>query len=270
MKLKNIIILFIILSYAVTLSAGAELTDDEIAALFVQANDYFRQANSTQNSDQAKSLYEKAILSYEKIIDEGGIKNVKLYYNLGNAYFLNGRIGKAILNYRRAEQLGSYDADLQKNLAFARENRMDLIAVQTQKRVLETLFFWHYDFPLKIKFLLMCISFGFVCIGVAFLIWLGRNTPVLVTVIIFGIITICFLGSVFVEAETQGKNISGVITASEVTARQGDGQNYPPSFKEPLHEGTEFELIESRPGWLHIELSDGTDSWITDDAAELV
>jgi len=53
-------------------------------------------------------------------------------------------------------------------------------------------------------------------------------------------------------------------------AYQGDGQNYPPSFKAPLHAGTEFELVEHRPGWFHIKLADGSDGWIPQSAAEII
>jgi len=48
------------------------------------------------------------------------------------------------------------------------------------------------------------------------------------------------------------------------------GRNYPPSFKEPLHEGTEFNLLEKRSGWFHIKLFDGSEGWIPDDSAETI
>ena len=81
---------------------------------------------------------------------------------------------------------------------------------------------------------------------------------------------ICFLSSVVIEYKTNTGQISGVITVKEAVARQGDGQNYPPSFKDPLHEGTEFDLLEKRPDWYHIKLSDDSDGWIPEDSAELI
>jgi tetratricopeptide (TPR) repeat protein len=79
---------------------------EEVYSLFNQANQFFREANTaTDDPDKAQKLDEKAILNYEKIISDGRIKNSKLYYNLGNAYFLKEDIGRAILNYRRAENL---------------------------------------------------------------------------------------------------------------------------------------------------------------------
>jgi len=251
--------------------ADAALSTEQIQSLFESANQFFRQANSLADSpEEAKRLYEKAILNYEKIISDGEVRNPKLYYNLGNSYFLGGDIGRAILNYRRAEMLNKTDTNIQKNLAFARSRRIDKVAVKTEERILKTLFFWHYDFSLRTKFLIACILFAVVCIIFTVMTWRGRAFHWLVTAAISGLLTICFVGSVVVETRARANQIVGVITADEVVARQGDGRNYPESFKDPLHAGTEFDLIERRPGWLHVRLSDDSETWIPDNSAELI
>jgi hypothetical protein len=249
----------------------AAMPKEQIYSLFNQANQFFREANTTTNDqDKAQKLYEKAILNYEKIISDAGIKNPKLYYNLGNAYFLKDDIGRAILNYRRAENLDKADTNIQKNLAFARSRRIDKVPIKTQERILETLFFWHYDFSLRTKFLLVCIFFAIVCISGIVMLWRGRSAPLVTTTVIFGLLTVCFLASVVVETRSRANTICGVITAEKVVARQGDGPNYSESFKDPLHAGTEFDLLERRPGWFHIRLSDDSEGWIPDNAAELI
>jgi tetratricopeptide (TPR) repeat protein len=250
--------------------AGAELPKERLYSLFSQANEAFRQANSMPGDPRAEKLYEKAALSYERIISEGQIKNAKLYYNLGNAYFLRENMGKAILNYRRAERLDGSDADIQKNLEFARSQRIDKITPKTEKRVLETLFFWHYDFSLHTKFVLTCLFFAGFCISVTVMVWLGRTAPAAAVAVIAAILTLGFLISVITESRGRARTVCGVITAEDVVARQGDGQSYPESFKDPLHSGTEFDLLERRPGWLHIRLADDSDGWILDTAAELI
>jgi len=254
----------------VTAAVEAKLPREQVYSLYNQANETFRQAHSTKEPDQAERLYEKAILNFEKIIGQGEIENAKLYYNLANAYFLTGRLGKAILNYRKAAKVDGADEDIQKNLAFARSKRIDRIGIKTEKRVLQTLFFWHYDFPLKTKFLLTCIFFGIVCLCITAAIWFGRRPAPTISAIICGILTLCFLISVAIEYKNQTSNVCGVITAKEVVARQGDGENYAPSFKEPLHEGTEFDLLENRPGWFHIKLSDDSDGWVPNNATEVI
>jgi len=157
-----------------------------------------------------------------------------LYYNLANAYFLQVQLGKAILNYRRAAKLGN-DNDIQKNLTFALSQRRDQVELKTESRVLYTLFFWHYDFAQKTKFFTMCIFFGIACGCVTVTLWRKRSVPWIVTAIICGILALCFLVSMVVEVRAEANNMSGVIIAQEVVAHQGDGHNYPPSFKEPLH-----------------------------------
>jgi len=250
--------------------AMAKLPREQIYSLFNQANDAFGKGNSATDELQQKKLYKKAILNFEKIINEGGIKNAKLYYNVANAYLLKGDIGKAILNYRRAEKLDSSDANIQKNLAFARSRRVDKVQVKTQKRILQTLFFWHYDFSIKTRFIVTCLCFMIVCVSLAIMVWFGRSTPLGAVTAIAGVLMLCFLVSVVIESRTSARRQSGVILAQEVVARQGDGQNYPASFKGPLHCGTEFDLLEHRPGWLHIQLADGSDGWIPENSAELI
>jgi len=267
-KLTKILIVLFLISLGI--SANAQMTKDQAYSLFSQANESFRQANSTNDSKQAERLYDKAILTFEKIIEEGQIKNAKLYYNLANAYFLKGNIGHAILNYRRAEKLDSSDTNIQKNLAFARSKRIDKVGIKTEKRVLQTLFFWHYDFAIKTRFLLTCVFFGIVCMCVAGIIWFGRTAFCVTPAIICAVLTICLLASFIVESRAKNSRICGVIIAKEVIAYQGDGQNYSPSFKDPLHAGTEFDVLESRQGWFHIKLFDDSDGWISNSAAELI
>ncbi len=257
--------------FCLTFSTDGALTKDQSYALFSQANQFFREANSIANDpDQVRRLYEKAILNYEKIISDGQIENPKLYYNLANAYFLNADIGNAILNYRRSEKLNEADTNVQKNLAFARSRRIDRVAVKTEERVLQTLFFWHYDLSIKTRFAITCISFALVCVSLTVMTWYGKAAPWVVATVICSVLTACFLVSVVLETRARANRIYGVITTEKVVARQGDGRNYPESFKEPLHAGTEFGLLERRSGWLHVRLSDNSDGWIPDNSADLI
>ena len=249
----------------------AQVPREQLYSLLDNANTAFREANAaTDEPARAEQLYDQAILLYEKIVDQGGVHNARLYYNLANAYFLTGDLGHAILNYRRAEQLDRGDMNIRNNLAFARNQRIDRVAVTAEKRVLDTLFFWHYDFSIRTRFFLACLFFGIGALAVTAMLWLGRGPATTAVAIVSAIVLSCLLASVVVESVQRHNTVSGVVTASEIMARQGDGPNYPPSFEDPLHAGTEFEVLEQRPGWLHIELSDGSEGWIPDDAAGLV
>ena len=249
-------------------SAWADLSRQEASDLFRQANQAFRNANAQTDPAAQQQLYEQAALTYQKIIEAGGIRNARLYYDLGNAYLLKGDVGKAIVNYRRAERLDDGDANIQKNLAFARSRRLDRIAVKTEQQVLGTLLFWHYDLATRTRFLGACLSFAVLCLSLTALVWRGRRTAAVGVAVVAGVLWLLLAGSVAVETRQQAGKVSGVITAGQVVARQGDGPNYPESFKAPLHAGTEFELIEARPHWLHIRLGDGSEGWIPGETAE--
>ncbi|GIW45900.1 MAG: hypothetical protein KatS3mg077_3182 [Candidatus Binatia bacterium] len=71
------------------------------------------------NSAYADRDYAAAIAAYEGAIAQG-VASANLFFNLGNAYFKAGHLGKAILNYERARWLAPRDADVLANLEFAR------------------------------------------------------------------------------------------------------------------------------------------------------
>jgi tetratricopeptide (TPR) repeat protein len=267
---SHCLILFVILSAIPGSSAYAAMSRDESLLLFSQANQTFSKANETKNLQQASVLYEKAILDYEKIIEEGGIKNAGLYYNLANAYVLSNNIGKAILNYRKAQLLDNSNPDIYKNLNFARSKRTDTIPVSSQKKILERLFFWHYDFSAKTRFIVGGIGFAAFCIWLTLKLWIARWPAAKVVCTISALLAVCMISSVTTEYYIAKNNLCGVVVAESVIARQGDGNNYPVSFNEPLHAGVEFDVLERRSGWLYIQLANGQNAWIPEQSSELI
>jgi len=93
------------------------LDKTQIVELFSKAKSFFWQAQEVSASDpeSAKKLYESSILRFERIVRDGGIHNGKLYYNIGNAYFRAGNLGRAILNYKKAQTYIPNDQNLLHN-----------------------------------------------------------------------------------------------------------------------------------------------------------
>jgi tetratricopeptide (TPR) repeat protein len=249
-----------------TLSWALDRT--ELFVLTRDAEVSFRQANELASSDpeKAKILYEKALYCFERIVQEGAVENGMLYYNIGNVTFRLGDLGRAILNYRKAERLIPGDMNLQHNLLFARSRCVDGINPKPQARVFQTLFFWHYDLSRYVRSVLFVILFD--CIWVCAAIYLFWKKPLIRNVaLVFAVLSVLPAASLAVEAYQQAHTRYGVILAKEAIARKGDSATYEPSFTEPLHAGTEFNLIEERKGWYQIELADGRRCWITSSAA---
>jgi tetratricopeptide (TPR) repeat protein len=252
-------------------TAHAELSKTEIADLFSQGKELFRQANEIAASKplEARDLYRKAALRFERITREGGVQNGKLHYNIGNAYFRINDFGRAILNYRRAEQFIPNDPNLQQNLESARKRRTDRIEEQQKTKVLKTVFFWHYDLSARTRSTIFTIAFLALWGCAAARLFFPR--PFLKWIIgVSAVFSVIFLASILVELSNLKQHRPGVILAQEVVARKGDSDTYQPSFKEPLHAGTEFIMVEDRGDWLHLELIDSRRCWIPAKAAGLV
>lgn len=251
---------------------GSEgLTREQMLELMYQGNSLFREATEFSKKDpgKARESYVKAAVHFERIIREGGVHNGKLFYNIGNAYFKAGDLGRAVLAYKRAYQLIPNDVNLKKNLDYARSKRIDKIKEKEQTRIFRILFFWHYELAPETRFILFIVFFIFLWIFAGLMLFM--KAPFLKWgVIIPAVLAVLFFGSLFIEMIFESGNNPGVILARETIARKGDSEAYEPSFQEPLHSGTEFILIEKRRGWYNIELANGSICWIPQKDAELV
>ncbi len=269
----SLIVLISALVFPPTIKAKEpSLSREQIYTLFRQGENFFRQADTLAagNPREAKTLYLQAILRFKKIVNAGGIRNGRLFYDIGNAYFRRGELGKAILYYKRAEKLIPTDSHLRQNLEYARSLRRDKIKEKTGSRFLGTLFFRHYGLNLKTKFILFVIFFDTLWILALMTLLIKKNLPLKIGIYGTGILAASLLFSLSLGSFLQSKDKEGVIISAQVLARKGDGESYRPSFREPLHQGTEFILLEKRVGWWHIQLPDGREGWIPGRDAESV
>jgi tetratricopeptide (TPR) repeat protein len=257
--------------FSFSTAAADRLSHAEARKLFTEANEFFRQANEVQSkdSDTARELYSKSVLRLERIIRDGNIVNGKLYYNIGNAYFRMDDLGRAIVNYLRASRFIPGDSNLNQNLDYARSRRLDKIEERQKTRVLKTILFWHYDLSYHVRVIIFAVFF--------IIFWLLLGVRIFkpekfsrTWMVGTAAAAVLFLSSVFYEGLYQYSQRDGVIVAPKVIARKGDDQSYQPSFKDPLHSGTEFQLIEDRGDWYQVELRDGRHCWLPSSAVELV
>lgn len=252
-------------------SRAAKLTASKAAAMFDRANGLFHQANqmTSKNPEKAKALYLQAAMAYKDITAPGGLENGSLYYDIANSYFRGGNIGRAILNYLRAEEYIPNDKNLHDNLAYARATRPDRISEKTETRVFKTLFFWHYDLSVTQRVIGFEICFALIWLLAALRRFFRKAVPAAaVYSAIF--LSILFGASLAATAYTQKTIRPGVIIDASVTARKGNGESYTKCFTHPLHAGTEFVLIEKRGNWFNIRLADARTCWIPDESAKMV
>ncbi len=241
----------------------------ELMVQLSDALDAFDRGSATMHiaPDSALTAFRESRDKFRAVID-AGVTNGQLYYNLGNAHLRLGELGHAIAAYRRASRLIPGDEQLKANLRFARSLTHDQIPATGTRTALRTVFFWHYSLPLRIR-----VTAGLILYGLFWILAAGRRMaprlplgyPALVCLLVWVSLAI----SAAVDLPSQGRLRDGVLVANDVVVRKGNGEGYDAQFKQPLHEGVEFKLIEHRGGWMDIELPDGNRGWVRQRDAEL-
>lgn len=254
-------VIFVWLSGLVTSAALAQpLSKPQQLALLAQANRAFEQALDSTDEQQAQGYYQQAIEAYEQLV-AAGIHNAKLYYNLGNAYFLRQDLGRAILQYRRGLQLEPSNRRLQANLRYVRSQRTDQIDPGTQQALVSRFFFWHDDISLQTQTTLALAAFLLIWGGAfAHLFW--RRGVFIGLIGGAAVIFVLLAASILLLHIQHNSTQNGVIVVPEAPVRKGNGASYALQFPHPLHSGTEFVVRERRGSWLHIQLDNGASGWI--------
>lgn len=249
---------------------GVDLSADQREAVLREAMLEADRGASVRlaSSQQAQEAFANAAAKFQLLVDSG-VRNGRLYYNLANAYLESGRVGQAILNYRRAEELLPGDGRIEHNLRFARSLCRTQIEKEASRAFVDTLLFWHHGSSLLSRFR--------IAIVVNLVLWLLVLCAVLLpryrwryAIVPVVLVWLAIGFSVVADAKQAGTRLDGVLTADEVMVRKGNGERFAPQFEQMLYQGVEFRLLEEHLDWWHIELPDGKNGWIKADQAELI
>lgn len=233
---------------------------------------------AVETMSMANQLYEtgqlaQAAQAYEQLASQG-FADSALFYNLGNAYFKQQDYGRAILSYRRAQQLAPRDVDIEANLNLARALRVDQLEAADGGGLLnrvglaaQKLFSVNELAMIAlgawILFVLLLIVFSSAKRGS---VWRRGLQYVLVATAIVLLLGISALGSSLFVADSQSE---GVIVAAEVDVSSGPGSQYVTEFA--LHSGAEVHLVETRGSWVRLALpGDELEGWVPVAAVEAV
>lgn len=224
----------------------------------------------------ANRLYEAgefapAAEAYQNLIDQG-LADSAVYYNLGNAWFKQGDLGRAILNYRRAELLAPRDADIRANLLLARGQTVDQLKSADEtflSRLAVLAQTW-----LTLNEMAVAALFLWAVLVVLIIIYSRLPSgPVkkaayyaAIVCAVFLLAGIISMGSRLYVERTRP---AAVIIASEVPVTSGPGEQYITEFS--LHSGAEVSLIETRGQWARLILPGGKlQGWIPAQAVAAV
>ncbi len=258
--------------WASPVMAQTEARSKSRSQLMLELSDAIRSFD--RGSELLRTAPEEALAAFREAHDKfhavasAGIENGQLYYDLGNTHLRLGEIGAAIADYRRARRLIPGDERLTANLRFARSLRRDNIEDSGKRTLIKTLFVWHRSLPFRTRKTIALVAYGL--FWLALLIRLAPRSPALGYAVL-----ICLAGwlsfgvSVGVDLYSQRRLTEGVLVRNQVVVRKGNGEGYEPQYKQPLHEGVEFTVVEQRRGWIEIELRDGSRGWVRQRDVEL-
>ena len=228
--------------------------------LFEEANKSFAKANklSLTQPELAKKSYREALLKYQSVLK--GDESSQVYYNIANTYFRLGDKGRAIYNYQQALKLDPLNEDIRHNLDYVRSLVVDDYQLPTIDRLLSAVIVWS-KLPIHFQLLIVFVSLAIFFVSNARLLYnfsakMKRNSYIALGV------ALLFILSSYVSISHFDECHDGVIVATQVIPRQGDGLIYEPAYKTKLHNGSEFVLLEDRGEWLHIELADQSRAWV--------
>ena len=252
MNKKLIILFFLIINSINFVAAQAEES-------LAKANQFY-----------AKGEYSQAAEIYENILKTNETAP-ELYYNLGNSYFKQDEIARAILNYERALRLAPNNADARHNLAFAQQKLIDNIADNGSFFLLRwlenvvnllnsnTWFFGSFAFFL----LALVLIFLFIFSGKHFLRKTSFYSAFLCLII--SVIMLIFAG---IQKKALLTRDAAIVMNGAVTVKSSPDKSGTDLFI--LHEGTKVFVLSTLNSWVEIRLTNGNVGWVEDKVIERI
>jgi tetratricopeptide (TPR) repeat protein len=228
----------LVVFFSVTLSSFAA----DVSAAFDSANKLYEQGKFTE-----------ATADYENMIQSGSVSPA-VYFNLGNACFKSGQLGRAIAAFREAENLAPRDPDVRANLQFIRARvqaptsspaswQQWLTALTLNEwAVLSAVILWawlglwvliQFRPPLKqsLRALLWCGGMAiFVCGGCTYAAWSNESTK------------------------------TAIVIAKDAILHNGPLDEAPPAAT--VHDGAELIVLDTKNDWLQVRVDNQHVGWI--------
>lgn len=211
--------------------------------------------------------YEEAIKKYEKIVVEGH-REAAVYYNLGNAYYKENQLGKAILNYERAKRVAPQDEDIQHNLLLAQNKTVDKIQEVPQLAIIT---YWQNFLALfsssawggfSLVLLWLALVLGSIYLFVHKMkIWSSLT-------IFFAVLSLVLLSLAYTEYKKENCSEFAVLLSDVVAVKSAPNEKGDVLFQ--LHEGAKIRLVDGVGEWRKIKLADGKVGWLQVNHLQLI
>jgi tetratricopeptide (TPR) repeat protein len=230
------------------------------------SNDLYTAASDLYQDDN----FDSAGVLFNRIL-ESGEKAFEVYYNLGNVYYKQGKIGKCILNYERAKKIRPYNEDLLFNLDIAN------IRIKDKIKPAEEVFIVNWWNSLVVFNSANGWSFyAIISVWLAFaaaMLYLFTRRVSLRKVGFY----LCILGLLFflltafiayARAKFDKTNVIAIITASSSVVKSAPNEKATNLYL--IHEGLKVKVVDKVGAWKEIELPNGDVGWVLTQSIEEV
>lgn len=226
--------------------------------------------------ERGNQLYQQgdfagAVEAYEAV-RSAGFESADLHYNLGNAYFKAGELGRSILEWERALVLAPGDPDATANLELARSVTADAVEPLPRFWLFSALSWWVRLLPRGLLIALVAGAWLFACGGMVLRIWArSPDTRRLATwlAVAAGAVVLVFGTNLVVRELRIGQPERGVILAASVPVRSAPAEQDDLTLFE-IHEGTRVRIDQRTGDWAEVVLDDGKVGWVRADVFEVI
>tara|TARA_B100001996_G_scaffold368151_1_gene340399 strand:- start:89 stop:883 length:795 start_codon:yes stop_codon:yes gene_type:complete len=245
-KIKKILFAVVL----IFLFCNATIINDSNEDLFKKGNDLYN-----------NGLYEEAIESYQKIIDDD-FHSSEVYFNMANSFYKIGSIAESIFYYEKAKQLSPNDKDILNNIRFANNMTIDLIEELPKSQLnlikIQVKDFFNIEQWTKITILLSWFS----VILFGLYIWKNRPQTKRLFFILGLFFFLSFLSSFLIgnSKNNESEKIKFAIIFDKKINIQEE-PNYRSDEVFNLHEGTKVMVLESLDNWGKIRIQNGSEGW---------
>ncbi|MBI4508955.1 MAG: tetratricopeptide repeat protein [Deltaproteobacteria bacterium] len=223
-------------------------------------------------NDYAAQRYHDAVDKYEELLLDGH-RHADVFYNLGNAYFRVGKIGRAILNYERALRMSPgaddalYNLEVARDVAASRFGRDTLAGIETDPLWMRAVN-WQPLGTLAWAFLALDVIFFSVLIAVRFLPTGFLRTGLVTSQVFIGLagalVGLLLAGQLYFLRHVK----MSVVVADEVIMREGPD----PTRREmpKLHAGHRLVILRESQGWVRVRLANRVEGWVPKDTVDVI
>ena len=232
-----------------------------IFLFYFSCNSFCNDLKDAEKAYDSKN-FKISIHHYQKLINEG-YKSYQLYFNLGNSYYRNNELGKAIYYYELASKSNPADDDIKINLAIATSKTID--KVNSKENFFITAIKTNILSPFS-TFTWSIFTISFISLAsILFFIFINSNNILIKRISFIGtcfcfiLFTLSyFLG--YTSLKSKSENKFAIITSKEIKILNEPTISGISKFN--LHEGTKIRIVENKGEWILIKLDNGNEGWI--------